>query len=406
MNSATQIKDELNNLLYKLGDYDYSNTWGEMGSSLFNGFPGISLFMYHLYLYTSDEKYYNKSFQLFEKGFNHLQPIDLSFSHGATGVMWLLNYYKQQKAFDVPFNDLLNQFDNLLLQKINEDNSYIDPMHGLLSIANYLFSRGTPLSQTLLLKILDVLDKNKMVVDQGITWKTMPLKPEDVNMVPHFNFGYAHGIGAILYFLALYIHHGIEVAKCSWLFDKALAFFLSFEDPEDNTLFPSLAYDPDPAKRDYKKSYRIAYCYGDLGIASGLMAAGKLMNNTRVLDIAHRIATRIAPIAIQVIDGIDEPGLCHGAAGNGYMFFNLFCTFGDVIYKDAALLQYKKLLDLRREDTGVCGYSSLDYDHQQKKFFQKKDAGFINGTSGAGLSIISFLTNNQINGWNKILLLS
>lgn len=393
------MKSKLRESLFEIAEFNYDSYLEKMDCGIFDGSCGLSLFFFCLYNYTQEEKYYKKSQILFENSFHKIDPSILSLSHGASGIMWTLNHFSKEVAFNSNYEEYLNAYDTSLFDKIEGFKSNIDTMHGLLSIANYLFSRDTKIAHNCLRKIFEIVDANKIIVKEGCAWKGN----EDVEVddkEQYFSFGYAHGIPAILYFLSCFIQKNIETEKALDLFNKGMNYLLYQKNTKCPTYFPTIII-----RNEIRRTERISYCYGDLGIACGLTAIANKMKDSKLLLEAREIANNIAEISIPLSQDVSDIGLCHGAAGNGFMFLKLYETHKLEILKEASYLQYKRLLSLKKKGTGIVGYTSTDYDSNRKTFYDKTDPGFINGTAGVGLSIIAYLTNGKIHEWDKILYL-
>jgi lantibiotic modifying enzyme len=398
--NEAHLKDALQKALFEIAAYDRYDKILNRNVSIFTGITGMSLLYYHLYLHTENKDYYEKSLSYFEQSFNLLNPQKVNFSFGATGVMWLLNYFKQHRAFDLDFEEYLAPFDEVVFNRLEEFSDDIDPIHGLLGFANYFLERDTPCAEKALHKILTFIDQCKTQEKGGIAWRNNTPDPE-TGSAYHINFGYAHGVLSVIYFLCRFIHKKINPTKSARLCRQALDYFLSHRDPAHITHFPSLI---DETGR--KHSYRIAYCYGDLGVACGLTNIGRLLNDRPLLQIARSTALNIAAFSLKMKENINDVGLCHGAGGNGYMFFQLYRHHKSEILKAAALNQYERLLALKKQESGIAGFMAMDYDAAQNISFLKADPGFLTGTAGIGLSIMSFLDRGKNSSWDKLLLLS
>lgn len=398
MKITSDLKDQLTTLLSELGDYDYSTVVSKENPGLFMGDAGLSIFYYNLYLHTQDDIFYEKAFHYFQTAYHKITPHQYNFSMGATGIMWLLNYYKKEDAFEIDYDEYLEQFD-ITVSKHMADQYDFDPMHGLLGIANYFLNRNTPFANECIIDIINKLDTHKVVTDKGISW----LSTDHVNgeTVEYVNLGYAHGLIAIGYYLSRFIARGIEKEKCEKMLTGTLNYILSVQDNSKEFRFPSHI----DKQGNPSQAQRVCYCYGDLGIACGLTIIAQNTKDDQLLLKAKEAAEYIALVAISNIDKIEDIGLCHGAAGNGYMFMKLYHWHQSSILQQAAIAQYNQLFNLKREGTGIAGYTSIDFDLEKQAFYKKTDPGFITGVAGVGLSIISCL-DNEINGeWDEILLL-
>src|SRR5262249_31072375 len=91
---------------------------------------------------------------------------------------------------------------------------------------------------------------------------------------------------------------------------------------------------------------RIAWCYGDLGIATALMMAATSVKNRNWRTEALRIAKSVARRSIRN-SGVMDCGLCHGAAGVAHIFNRLFQSTGEPVFKEASQKWFRHLLRMR-----------------------------------------------------------
>src|SRR5438093_719443 len=68
---------------------------------------------------------------------------------------------------------------------------------------------------------------------------------------------------------------------------------------------------------------RVAWCYGDLGIAVALFLAARCVNESSWQNEALALARNVAGRPPEQ-SGVKDCGLCHGAAGVGHLFNRLF----------------------------------------------------------------------------------
>jgi len=393
---------EFERILECLGNFDYEKIDLKEDIGIFNGFSGISLLLYYLYQYKENDHWADKAEYFFKKSYDNLSSDNFNLSHGTSGVMWLLYYLKSKEFIDDEFESVFLGYDKLLLKKVDDYMGDIDPMHGLLSIANYLFLRNTDMAIDCLKKILDRVENEKIIFNETMVYWEVKSNDLISGTITHINFGYAHGVLAILYFLSKYIKAGLNLDQAIPLFEQGINYFLSVQDEYNYMQFPNRIQEGNA-----KNTTRVAYCYGDLGLACGLTAIANNLSRPDLLAKARSLANNTASFSIKEIEKVDDVGLCHGAAGNGYMFLKLFNIHHDEILRDASVEQFKRLLALRNKnrEEGVMGFSSIDYDYSKKEYYKKTDPGFITGTSGIGLAILGLLNDLEETDWDTILLL-
>ncbi len=394
------LDEKLKKIVLELSEFDYEKLDELNNFSLFNGYAGLSLFFHNLYFYTKNEEHYNKAFFYFEKVYNRLSFSNINFSYGASGVMWLIDYYRKEKAFSMNFEEFLLHFDKKLESRLDEYAYNIDPMHGLLGISNYLFQRENDYANKSLCKMLQILNKRKNENNNTTFWES-GVDSTNKNIERHVNFGYAHGIPAILTFLSKLIKRNINLKLSQKLFSSTYKYFIQYYNDTEPTYFPS------HVQNDLiRKNQRIAYCYGDLSISCGLAIVGKNCGSIEITKLAKKCALNIATLSIDRKEEFSDIGLCHGAAGNAFMFSKLYKTFGNKILKKASILQFENLTYLKKENVEIAGFQSLNFNDETQMFSKKVDASFINGTTGIGLSILSHLNSRKKNNWDSILYLS
>src|SRR5262249_36346357 len=102
---------------------------------------------------------------------------------------------------------------------------------------------------------------------------------------------------------------------------------------------------------------RLAWCYGDPGVAIALLsAAGSVAEPAwehEAIAIGRRAAQRLPEKS-----GVRDTGLCHGAAGLGHLFNRLFQATGEPQFGDAAQYWFKQTLAMRRPGHGIAGYQA------------------------------------------------
>ena len=143
---------------------------------------------------------------------------------------------------------------------------------------------------------------------------------------------------------------------------------------------------------------RLAWCYGDLGIAIALLGAARGASQPEWEREALRAARRAAarPFARS---GVADGGLCHGAAGAGHLFNRLYQATGEPWLRAAAQVWFRRTLKMRRTGRGIAGYSAF----RQGAFLT--DPGILEGAAGVALALAAAVTPLAPD-WDRLLLLS
>ena len=192
---------------------------------------------------------------------------------------------------------------------------------------------------------------------------------------------------------------GVALEKARPLLDGAVVWLLRQKlPPAAQSTFPSWT-GPGIERGDC----RLAWCYGDAGVAAALLVAARSVNEPQwereALAIARRAARRAHESA-----GVKDAGLCHGAGGLGHVFNRFFQTTGEEVFREAACGWFQRALEMKRTGTGICGFSALRRGPDGKEYW-KGEAGILGGTAGIALALLAAATEIE-SAWDRMLLLS
>lgn len=233
------------------------------------------------------------------------------------------------------------------------------------------------------------------------TWRTPPelLIARDAEAYPqgNYNLGVAHGVPGVIALLALACAAGVDARD---LLDGAVAWLLRQKLPEDaKSVFSyNVAPGAEPAPG------RVAWCYGDLGIAASLLVAARAVGNEawerEALAIAQKAAARSAESA-----GVLDAGVCHGAAGVAHLFNRIHQATGDPSCREAALRWLDHTFSLHRPGEGVGGFLMWITGGEETTLDWRPESGFLTGSAGVGLSLLAAATPVEPE-WDRVLLVS
>jgi lantibiotic modifying enzyme len=189
------------------------------------------------------------------------------------------------------------------------------------------------------------------------------------------DLGLAHGMPGVIALLAACARQGLEVGA---LLDACVGFLL----------------------RQPRARERAAWCYGDPGVAAALLQAARARGDAgweaHALELARSAAAR--PMADC---GVQDAGLCHGAAGLAHIFGRLHRTTDDPVFADAARRWLARALEERSSDAQLAssaGFYCGDLGARSPA------RGFIAGAAGIGLAFAAALTPLEPM-WDRALLL-
>jgi class I lanthipeptide synthase len=251
---------------------------------------------------------------------------------GLAGAVWTLVHCSQGAVDE---GDLIT-IDESIAQHVGSSawSGHFDLINGLTGLAVYATERLPSASAHALLDaIVDRLAAMSSEDVDGVYWWTPPeLLPDHQRQEHpkgHVDLGVAHGVPGVLWALAAAARAGNATAR--QLLDRAVPWLLVQQDGDEQARFGYTTTldgtSTEPA--------RLAWCYGDLGIATTLAAVGQMAGRSDWVGEATRLG-RLAAARDEATTGVVDAGVCHGAAGVGHLFRRLFDATGDAVLGDAS----------------------------------------------------------------------
>jgi lantibiotic modifying enzyme len=285
-----------------------------------------------------------------------------------------------------------------------------DLIGGLVGFGVYALERlPRPAARECLAAVIHRLAELSERRDGGITWHTSPLLLPSYQreLCPdgYYNFGVAHGVPGVIGFLSAACAAGVATERAESMLRGAVEWMLARPQARaGDPGFPGwmTASGVDAAEAVPAEAARLAWCYGDLGIAATMLAAARCARESRweraALGIAGRAAARPADRS-----GVMDAGLCHGAGGVSHVFNRLHQATGEAAFGDAARSWLARAGDLRLPSCGVAGYRA--YLPLEGKEPWIDEPGFLTGAAGVALAFLAAATDIEP-AWDRVLLLS
>lgn len=374
------------------------NNRKQLNYSLLGGDLGDIIFLYH---YSRIDAHYESIADgLLEKMLQSLsmQPRVATYCNGLAGLgVGLL--ILQQDGFISGVGSALGSIDpviSLSLASFVEDNN-IDFLHGLIGIGFYLLERNNSskeYSVSNLSKIVDYLDKSKISDGAIVKWRYNEKK-----LSKPFNISLSHGVSSIVVFFCRLIKSGAlgenYNVKIKQMLQGAVQYLLSNRVDVDRLgcCFASSSLECD----DYPHRSRLAWCYGDLGVATALLEAGNTLHDSSFRDIAIQVLLYCAKRRDIKANYVNDFCVCHGSVGIAQIFRSQGVALGMKELLDAADYWEKDTLSRVVKD-GHGRHTLLYYDPENGGF--RESGGILDGISGAGLYLLGEQTH-----LNKLLLL-
>lgn len=366
--------------------------------SLAGGSAGLAVLYAHLALVRPGEGWESRSQAALDRSVEFLGSAVMGpgLYGGFTGIAWTLDHLRRTLPATAGdgLEDPNEEIDGALLDYLDQSPwvADYDLISGLAGYAAYGLGRlDRPGGRAVLAKALTRLYETKVDRDGGATWYTAPsLLPawqRELNPEGYYNLGLAHGIPAVLVVLARAAAAGHGPARevleqgVAWLLAQRLP-------PGHGGCFASVIPAGDTPRE--LTACRVAWCYGDLGLAVALLIAARTAGRpdweVHALDIARRAAALPLEAA-----GVRDGGLCHGAAGNAHLFNRLFQATGDPAFREAALRYTDLLLDLRKEGRGIGGFEAWMPGRADGGDPWCTVPGLLEGSAGIALALLALL---------------
>jgi hypothetical protein len=295
--------------------------------------------------------------------------------------------------------DPLQEIESLILRRLERSrwNGPYDLIGGLVGIGVFFLER-LPLrtaSQGVSL-ILDRMEEQVEESSCGITWRTPArLLSESLRRdypAGYYNLGVAHGIPGVVQFLGEVVASGLEARRALRLLEGSVKWMLAQQQPHTLSRYGYWV-----APGDEPSVSRLAWCYGDLGIAGVLYHTARRIGRQDWLKFAKTLLERCLTRGREQVGDV---GLCHGALGIAHIFNRAYQAENDIRYKEAAIRYYAIALELVKqfETTGLRPYADLFSGREY-------NLSFLQGIIGVALALLSAADGIDPQ-WDRRLLLS
>jgi lantibiotic modifying enzyme len=333
------------------------------------------------------------------------QPMDASLFGGFTGIAWAAAHLQGQ-LLD-PEDDCNEGIDEALkayLERSPWHDDY-DLIVGLVGMGVYAIERLPRAPAVACLEhVVERLDELAERSVNGVTWLSPPeFLPEwQRTLCPngYYNLGLAHGVPGVIALLGQACASGVAPQRARPLLDDAVAWLLQqrLTDSKESSFS---SWTAPGIKRD---ECRLAWCYGDAGVAAALLVAARCVNEAEwereALAIARRAAARKPESA-----GVKDAGLCHGSAGLGHIFNRLFQATSEASFRETARYWFEQTLELRRPGQGIAGFSAHRAASDDQEEYWKDEVGILEGAAGIALALLAAATHIEP-AWDRMLLVS
>jgi hypothetical protein len=378
--------------------------------SLANGHAGLALAHAALDVALPNEGHAAHASRALDRAIDALARKSLppALYSGFTGIAWTAELLSGDPAVP-PEDDPNAPIDAALetyLARIPWTEDY-DLISGLVGIGAYALERmPRPSAKRLLSLVVRRIGETAQRRTPGIAWWSDPKwVPRKYRRTPHpdYNLGVAHGVPGAIAVLGRIAGADVDARtkkQARTLAEGAVAWVLAQELPREAQGCFAYAVAP----KIPREPARLAWCYGDAGIAAALLVAARTVGKPSWENAAVRVALRATARPLGTA-GVVDAGLCHGAAGVAHIFHRIFLATGERRLAQAARFWFARTLAMHGKKGGFGGFAAWAPDARGKLGW-RADLGFLTGAAGIALALAAATTEDPDPVWDRALLLS
>jgi hypothetical protein len=257
-----------------------------------------------------------------------------------------------------------------------------------------LGSRG-PLARSIVAEAVRELERRAERTPAGATWATTPAMVPWRRGAPArtYDLGLAHGVPGVLAGLAGAVAATIELDRAKPLLEDGVRWLLAQRREGAISAFAVTADDEPGAPN------RLAWCYGDAGVAVALEWIGRVTDRPdwrRVgIELGLHAATRDADTFVV------DAGLCHGAAGLLHAYNRLGQATDEPRFAECARRWFDRTRQFALPPAGVRGLNGVHAPDAPPARFE----GLLEGGTGVALALVAASGTSEP-AWDRALALS
>lgn len=318
-----------------------------------------------------------------------------SFCSGMSGVLYLIELLKQEQVIDLIIGDEIDNYIDESVKYYILENKY-ELLYGLTGITQYLLLRPDKYLKQLL-DIVDYFENSKIVIQNTYAWKKDTENGEEVDLA------LSHGMSSIIYFLTKMLDIVTlqkDRNRIINLIKKSCDFILSKKNFLSETIYSYFPYSVPLGNVNNQPNSRLAWCYGDLSIGITLFNAGKVLNDSALLNNAESILLNAAINRKDLLQNLVlDPGICHGTSGIASIFYRMWWNTKNDIYLTAANYWINETLHMAKFQHGIAGYVYKKTNHILKGYH------LLEGVSGIALAML-FISSMKEPVWDSCIMIS
>lgn len=383
---------------------------GELDSTdigVLSGSAGLALFHFYYNAYNPNEESEEVGSTIIASIVNSINEgyNFHTFCGGIAGAAWTIELLNELDFIELDTDALLGVLDDYLrhIGNLNEEENFYDFLHGLIGIGYYFLKRYKNTKseelkekyKEMLLEMISKLDRTAKKSNRGIYWESYLVREEGLKGC---NLSLSHGLSSIINFLSRLAGESAFSKEAMPLLQQAMNHAVSYKKEQtDASFFPDWITD----KNEESQSNRLAWCYGDLGVAISLWRASIVTKDEETKNTAIQLLEHAATRRDIEETRIVDAGLCHGAFGVMHIFDYMYKETGVQIFKEAADYWIDYGLTIDHHKDGSAGY--MKWRGGDTPTYEKENS-LLEGIAGIGLAILSYL-NPEKTDWNQCLMI-
>ncbi len=328
------------------------------------------------------------------------EQLGASLYAGFTGIAWATDIV--DRLLDPHDEDRNDGIDDVMTDVLGRETTGEEPyelIYGLTGLGVYALARWPRATAAdSVEKTVQRLARAARRDDAGVYWWTPPalLPGRQRRYYPNggVDLGMAHGMAAVIPFLARAHALGVAQETIRPLLDGAVSWLLAHTVPGRSG--PTVPYFvADGANLGPARS---AWCYGDPGVAAGLLLAARDVDEPVWAEHARSLARRAAERAPDET-GVVDAGLCHGSAGLAHLFNRMHQLTSEPVLADAARFWVSRTIEL-------CATAAPDTSFAADGGSGGcSGPGLLEGAAGVVLALLAASTSDEPL-WDQMLLVS
>lgn len=404
MDIKNALTKKLNEIYKTLKDYKPEN----QHIGVLAGVSGVSLFQFYYARLMNDDIAAQLGTGLITKSIESINNgyVFPTFCSGIAGVGWTMDVLSREEFIDSDNDELLSSLDSYLFQAMNMDiqKEYFDFLHGAMGYGYYFLKRYEntnseelkDMYKTYLITLINGLQKSSIQEIDGSIWWQFDLKRKEG--IKGGNLSLSHGISSIINFLSRLVAYEDFRDLVSEMIHGAIKYVMCHKkkDLSQSAWYPSWILDEVPEK----STSRLAWCYGDLGIAISLWKAGNALTNKAYKKEALEVFKHATKRKDLKEASIHDAGFCHGACGVAHIYNVMYLETGEQLFKETADFWMDQLLKMAIHEDGDAGYKQWRGDLTK----WQNSENLLEGIAGIGLTMIAYL-DGELTNWDECLLI-